>query len=221
LKLNVVIAESALELVPDEVSRRPAVINDVKRRGVPSSGILLDRSTHHSAMLGLEEDFKRGRPDIIHMSLLAITGSPLYQKGMAKVYIHTRDNVVLELKQGTKPPKNYFRFRSLIEKILVNRESDVQILYHEIGISDLLKLIKPDCCIGLSVLGRRERIDDFAAEMSIKENPVVLIGGFPHGHFSSQTIKLMDRVVRIDEMSLDAHVVASRVTYEVEKRVLP
>jgi rRNA small subunit pseudouridine methyltransferase Nep1 len=64
--LNFVLAESALELVPEEIRSKQAVVNDSKRRGLDASEILLDRSFHHSAMTSLKDSEKRGRPDIVH-----------------------------------------------------------------------------------------------------------------------------------------------------------
>ena len=113
--LNLVIAEAALELVPSEISRHASVRNDARRRELDPSGILLDRSIHHGAMLKLEEDYKRGRPDLVHLTLLSVTSTPLYQAGGVKVFIHTRDDVVLDFRERTRPPKSYFRFRDLMQ----------------------------------------------------------------------------------------------------------
>src|SRR5438093_2042184 len=96
MKLNLVIAESALELVPEEIRRSPAVVNDAKRRERDPSKILLDRSLHHAAMVRLKEDYKRGRPDIVFMTLLSDTGTPLFEEGSVKVCVHTRVGVVLK-----------------------------------------------------------------------------------------------------------------------------
>src|SRR5437016_14453492 len=91
MKLSLVIAESALELVPEEIRRSPAVVNDAKRRERDPSKILLDRSLHHAAMVRLKEEYKRGRPDIVHMTLLRIPGAPLYEEGAVQGYVRARD----------------------------------------------------------------------------------------------------------------------------------
>ncbi len=94
--LNLIIAEAALETIPDEIVRHPSVANDARRTGNEPSTLLLDRSIHHAAMVRLDDQFKRGRPDLVHLTLLNATSTPLYQDGLAKVYIHTRKDVVLE-----------------------------------------------------------------------------------------------------------------------------
>src|SRR5712692_11249645 len=221
MQLNLVIAESALELIPDEIRRFPAVVSDAKRRGRDPSKILLDRSIHHAAMVRLKEDYKRGRPDIVFVTLLSVTGTPLYEEGSVKVYVHTRGDAVLEIAEGTRPPKSYFRFRNLVEKHLSERSSNELIRVREMTIRELLrKVIRPDFVAGLSTQGKVETLEDFAETLVGRKNPCVVIGGFPHGHFSAGTLAVLDGFARIHSRALDAHVVASRVVYVVEKRLM-
>jgi len=56
-----------------------------------------------------------------------------------------------------------------------------------------------------------------AAEILAAKNPCIVVGGFPHGHFTKEVIDSVDQLVRIDVRPLEAHVVASRVVYEIEK----
>jgi rRNA small subunit pseudouridine methyltransferase Nep1 len=70
---------------------------------------------------------------------------------------------------------------------------------------------------GLSVQGKQEEVPEFAADVNGTANPCVVVGGFPRGHFSSEVLNSLDELVRIDARPLEAHVVASRVAYEIEK----
>jgi rRNA small subunit pseudouridine methyltransferase Nep1 len=219
LKLNIIIAESALELIPDELGSLPAVVNDSKRRSVEPARILLDRSIHHAAMRRLKDRFKRGRPDLVHITLLSITSTPLYLNGFVKVYIHTYDDMVLEIKETTRPPKNYFRFRSLIEKLLFEKVNNDLIKVYIASLSELLEMIRPDLIIGLSMQGEYENLENLVKKIITKKNPAILIGGFAHGHFLPNTLKVLDELIGIDEMPLDAHVVAARLVYELERRI--
>ncbi|MGA2198626.1 MAG: ribosome biogenesis protein [Nitrososphaerales archaeon] len=215
--LELVIAEAALELVPGEISRHASVRNDARRRELDPSMLLLDRSIHHAAMLKLKEDFKRGRPDLVHLTLLSVTSTPLYQTGKVKVYVHTRDNVVLEFQERTRPPKSYFRFRDLMQKALHERPDSGLITVYESTVPRLLDRIGPDLVAGLSVQGKPVKLENLAVQLVGAKNPAVLVGGFPKGHFTPQTTKALDLLVRVDENPLDAHVVAARLVYEVEK----
>ena len=107
------LVESALELVPKEIRKQPAVVSDARRRQKDASEILLDRSFHHSAMAKLRDSEKRGRPDLVHVALLSVTGTPLYAEGRVKAFVHTYDGLVLEIAEKTRIPKNYLRFRGL------------------------------------------------------------------------------------------------------------
>src|SRR3989442_558289 len=197
MKPSLVNAESALELVPNEIRRLPAGCNDAKRRERDPSKILLDRSLHHAAMVRLKEDYKRGRPDIVFMTLLSVTGTPLYEEGSAKVYVHTRGNVVLEIAERTRLPKSYFRFRNLVEKHLSEGSSNELIRVRELNIRELLrKVIKPDFVAGLSTQGKSETLEDLAETLVGRTNPCVVIAGISRGHFSAGTPPCLYLLVR-------------------------
>jgi len=215
--LNFVLAESALELVPKEIRRQPAVTSDARRRQKDPSEILLDRSFDHSAMAKLKDSEKRGRPDLVHVALLNVTGTPLYLDGSVRVFVHTYDDVVLEIAEKTRVPKNYLRFRGLMEKVLVERPNQGMIRVHPMAVKELVRMISSDEVIGLSVQGKTTSLEELAKKVIASKRPSVIVGGFPHGHFSAGTLSVIDRLVRIGAQPLEAHVVASRVIYEVEK----
>ena len=190
--LNFVLAESALELVPKKIRRLPAVASDAKRRGKDASEILLDRSFHHSAMARLKDSEKRGRPDLVHGVLLSVAGTPLYLEGKVRVFIHTYDDVVINVAPRTRIPKSYFRFRGLVEQTLLG-QGDKLLRAHPMGLPELVrKVVAPDITIGLSVQGRRMEIEDLAGRLMSADNPCVIVGGFPHGHFAPGTLPVVD-----------------------------
>lgn len=153
MKLYFVIAEAALELVPEPLRKDPSVKSDAKRRGIDPGSILLDRSIHHSAMLKLKDGFMRGRPDLIYLTLLSVTSTPLHQTGKVKVFIHTVDDVILVFEEKTRPPKSYARFRNLMEKVLVEMPEKGLVTSAKGSLPELLKSIRPDKTIGLSIQG--------------------------------------------------------------------
>jgi rRNA small subunit pseudouridine methyltransferase Nep1 len=216
--LNFVLAESALELVPKEIRGSPAVANDSRRRGIGATEILLDKSIHQSAMTRLKDTEKRGRPDLVHVALLSVTGTPLYLEGRAKVLVQTYPGLVLDIAEKTRIPKNYLRFRGLIEKALFERPDRGLVRVVPLGIRELVrKVVAPDLTIGLSVQGRPVPLEELAKKILSARNPCVLVGGFPRGHFSNETLGSLDELARIDARPLEAHVVAARLVYEVEK----
>lgn len=213
------VAESALELVPKSLWKDPSVSRDAERRGVDPGRILLDRSVHHSAMLRLEDGYRRGRPDLVHLTLLSVTSTPLHQEGKARVHIHTFGDSVLEFAEGARPPKSYARFRNLMEKMLMERPQDGLVKVRDADLPSLLRSTEAGLSVGLSVQGAPMTFESLADEMVSKDSSVVVVGGFPRGHFLPKDLRAFDHLARIHEKPLDAHVVAARVVYEVEKRL--
>ena len=115
--LTFILAESALETVPQELWKHPAIENYSEKKGKSPRLIVLDRSYHHAAMEGMKDGEKRGRPDIVHFSLLEALGSPLNREGLLKVYVHTFDDHVISVDPQTRLPKNYNRFIGLMEQL--------------------------------------------------------------------------------------------------------
>ncbi|MEM4586704.1 MAG: 16S rRNA methyltransferase, partial [Desulfurococcaceae archaeon] len=116
-KLHIALVESALETVPKEIIDHPAVVKNARRRGKKPWEVLLDVSLHYHAMKNLKDWFKRGRPDIVHVTLLEALESPLNRSGLLEIYIHTYGDYVLFIDPETRIPRNYNRFVGLIEQV--------------------------------------------------------------------------------------------------------
>ena len=168
-------------------------------------------------MAKLKDSEKRGRPDLVHVTLLNVTGAPLYLDGSVRIFVHTYDDLVIEIAEKTRIPKNYLRFRSLMEKVLVERPNQGLIKVNPMGFKELVRMTSSDEVVGLSVQGKTMSLEGLAKMVMAAKSPSVVVGGFPHGHFLPETLSVMDQIVRVDTRPLEAHVVASRVIYEVEK----
>jgi rRNA small subunit pseudouridine methyltransferase Nep1 len=216
--LHLVLAESALELVPQEIRNTPAVRSDSRRRGTDPSEIILDRSLHHSSMPRLSHGERRGRPDLVHEAVLSATGTPLFMNGKLKVYVHTNQNLVLQIEEKTRIPKSYNRFRGLAEQLLTERPKSGLVKVYDADITKLVKkVIGADRVVGMSTQGAPTDLGELSKELTATRRPCVLVGGFPRGHFDPAVLRMTDRLVRISPMPLEAHVVVARVVYEVEK----
>ncbi len=115
--MELLLAEAPLETVPRELWGHPTVYKVARRRGKPPGGILLDSSLHHQAMRRLADRERRGRPDIVHVTLLCVLEHPLAASGRVRVYIHTYGDYLIEVRPGTRLPRNYLRFTGLIEQL--------------------------------------------------------------------------------------------------------
>jgi rRNA small subunit pseudouridine methyltransferase Nep1 len=211
--------------VPREIAGHAAVKNHARRLGLKPSEILLDRSYHHAAMGKLQDNNKRGRPDIIHFALMESLGTPLFMKGMLRVYVHTIDDKLIAIADNLRIPKSFFRFEGLMVGLFRDMavKSDEGTVLMEISdgtLADLLDANKPDRVIGLSTTGVQSTVEKAVAE-NLASDCTFVVGGFPRGHFSESTTKLLNLTYSISDIGLEAHVVIARVLYECEKLLEP
>jgi rRNA small subunit pseudouridine methyltransferase Nep1 len=226
--LNLIIADASLETIPDNLYRHHS-LKKIRLSGKKPDDILLDRSFHHFAMMssGIENDHKRGRPDILHIALVNALATPLYRKNLMKVFIHTINNNVILVGDNVKIPKSYMRFEGLMLNLIKNKKiiSDEGQLLLEIrsqmNFEYLIKeIIKADAVIGFSTTGSYRKLESIAMDLSELINPCVVIGGFPKGYFSESVDLYFDKKYSISNMGLESQVVISRLIYEYEKNVL-
>ncbi len=187
--LHLVIADSELELVPDSIVDHPAVVNYAKRRGKKPEEVILDSSYHHSALRKLEDGDRRGRPDIVHICLLNALESIANKEGKLRVYVHTRNDEVIYIKPETRLPRNYNRFLGLMESLFKNKvvPQDLELLcLEEKSLGELVEEIGPDDVFVMHEAGELIKPWDFGKILAGLENPMVIVGGFPHGDFRSQ-----------------------------------
>ena len=219
--LTIILAESSLELIPNQMYNHPSVISYSKKFKKPISGTLLDNSWHFGAMKGLDNEIKRGRPDIIHLTLLSLCTSPGFYQNKIKVFVHTINDEIISINNKTHLPKSYHRFQGLIEKLFLTKkiESEDEILMEmeSSTLSQLISKIKPTQVIGFTTKGKKTTFEKLIK--TIEENSCVLIGGFQKGHFSKETEKIIEQSFSIHDSSLEAHLVASRLVYEYEKTI--
>ncbi len=218
--LNLVLAEAALETVPENLWGHPAVRSHSKRRDKPPKQLLLDRSLHHAAMKHLRNSEKRGRPDITHFVLLEVLGSPLNKRGYLKIYVHTIKDYVITVDPTTRLPRNYNRFIGLIERLFqcnkVPVEGKTLLKLDKKTLQQLSTEIRTDYILAFSRQGNPKPLQNVVPRLVTKQNPTVVIGGFPHNRFFKNTRDIANEVVCIDPEMLDAWIVVSRVIYEYE-----
>ena len=232
-RVSLVIAETALERVPEELSRHPSVRNHALRLQKNPKEILLDRSFHHAAMISgkIKLAWKRGRPDIAHFALLEALSTPLYLEGLLDVYIHTMDDKVILIGPKLRIPKSYFRFEGIMmklfkEKIIKNKEGDKTLLelLENATFNHLIKnVIGSDKVVGLTSVGARSTAGEVVLKSYIDNKYIdctFVIGGFPKGHFSERTSKLFSCSYSIVQYAVEAHIVIARILYECEKILL-
>ena len=208
-KINLILLDSSLELVPKEIITHPAVVANAKRRGKDPRYVILDKSLHYSAMAKLENKEKRGRPDIVHLALLTFLFLEDEVKG--EVYIHTIDGKIIYVNNKTRIPKNYNRFIGLMEQLLqygrvpVDSEEPLMKVTNE-TLSSLKRKYK---LAVLSESGKRVTLQDIC---NLGDDWLIGIGAFPHGDFSDEVKANADAFFSISDRVLETHQVICRLT---------
>ncbi|HID44014.1 MAG TPA: 16S rRNA methyltransferase [Archaeoglobaceae archaeon] len=188
LKVTIILLETSLETIPSPISKHPSVLRDAEKRRKDPGKILLDDSLHHQAIASLKDGKKRGRPDIAHFCLISALDSRL--SDYMNIYVHTINNDLIWINNKTRLPRNYNRFKGLIEKLFeerVIRNEEVLLKIVDKDLGCLLSSLK-----GIKILmsGNGEKDEDFFSK--IKQEVVVCIGGFPHGNFSKETLRILN-----------------------------
>lgn len=222
--LTLVLAESSIELVPNEIVHHKTILGWAKRKEKDPQSLVLDQSYHHSAILRLgRSGVGRGRPDIAHFSLLLALGSPLNKENELRCFIHTRDNHVITVNPQARLPRNTDRFTSLLEQLykdsVVPASGTPLMSLKRESLPDLLKDLSSQSVVALTRAGPQENMEFVVSELAKMRNPVVMVGGFPVGHFSRNTMSLASQAYCIDKRPLEAWTVASRTIYDYEKAI--
>ena len=221
--LVLVLAEAALETVPEALWSHPSVRRHSKRQRKPAGQFLLDRSLHHQAMKRLDDNLKSGRPDIAHFCLLEALGSPLNKAGMLQVYVHTQENKVITVDSSTRLPRNYNRFIGLMEQLFqhgkVPIEGETLLKLEQKTLQQLLAETEADHILAFSRNGEPKTLTEAVSSLQPKQKPAIIIGAFPHSTFSENTIQLVDELVCVDAEMLEAWTITSRAIYQYEQAI--
>jgi len=219
--VRVVIAEASLELVPREICDHAAVVKSARLRNKKPAEILLDKSIHYHAMKDLPDSSKRGRPDIVHVTLLEMLSSPLNIEGKLQVIIHTYGDYVIEVDPKTRIPRNYNRFVGLMEQLFKEgsvppgAKKPLLKLYPSTVTSLLRKLGVP----GLILLDEKGVIASpkNVCREALEKGLPIAIGSFPHGEFSNEVIANAVSTYSIYHKPLDTWAVASIIIHACEE----
>lgn len=176
MRLVIVLVDAELELAPGAAAddRMP----------------VLDAFYHQEAMASLAGASRRGRGDIVHSTLLLCQGSALNREGRLGLFVHSRDDIVIEVGRYTDVHPNYVRFLQDMGSLLKGR----QVPGYESRSMDLRTLVggvDADLTVALSPNGEDLPLEDVF--LSAKDGTVLaMIGAFPEGDFISPVYGLAD-----------------------------
>eukprot|EP01117_Protostelium_nocturnum_P001280 TRINITY_DN1158_c1_g2_i1.p1 TRINITY_DN1158_c1_g2~~TRINITY_DN1158_c1_g2_i1.p1 ORF type:complete len:271 (-),score=84.14 TRINITY_DN1158_c1_g2_i1:159-854(-) len=159
------------------------------------------------------------RPDIAHQCLMSLLDSPINKAGCLQVYIHTVDNVLIEVNPSIRIPRTFKRFAGLMVQLLHKMN-----IKSADGKERLLSVIKNPIEQHFPANSRRVGMEFSAeklveigdyVEANFKDEPVVfVIGGFSHGDVK---VNYIEETISISSYGLSASVTCSKVCNAFEK----
>lgn len=181
---------------------------------------LLNADDHKSILMKHNRSVNECRPDIVHQELMACLDSPLNKAGMLKVYLRTRQNVLIDVHPSTRIPRTYKRFAGLMCQLL----HKLKVRAAE-GNQTLLKVIKNPvsahlpagtACYGFSKGGKKYTPHHFAASLP-SDKPVCLVfGAMASGSISRDDHDNMLDMVCVSEYPLSGSTAINRVLGAIE-----
>ncbi len=223
LVLNLVLAESSIETVPNEIVGHPAVLNWAHRKRKDPRRLILDQNYHFAAIQKLgSAGLKRGRPDIVHFCLLLALGSPLNLRGRLQCYVHTVQDRIIKVDPKARLPRNTDRWVSLLEQLyeekVVPPMGPALLTLTPGTVASLLDEVNPDLVLALTTEGELKSMEQVGGRLAASKRPVLLVGGFAEGHFSKSTMSRVNESYRVDRRRLEAWTVVSRGIYDYERQ---
>lgn len=225
--LTIVLAEAELEIVPHSIVHHPQVQSAARHRDRRPGRSLLDSSIHHEALRDVREGERRGRPDLVHFSLLLALDSALNKADQLRVVVHTRNDERLAIHPDTRLMRNYPRFVGLMEKLFQEgaspRDNPLLILEEGWTLPRVIEHHKTGPVVTFSEKGAPIEPGAYLAEKATAGDLTVVLGAFPHGDFHVDPATFSDEVVGLGGESLSVWTVEMEVLAHWERaaRIFP
>jgi rRNA small subunit pseudouridine methyltransferase Nep1 len=130
---------------------------------------LLNSDDHHGIASKSGRDVADLRPDITHQCLMALLDSPLNKAGKLLIYLHTSQNVLVEVHPSLRVPRTFKRFAGLCVELLQRnkiRAAQANETLMKVVSNPVEKYLPPGCRrFGFSVSGRAVKFREFAAQL--------------------------------------------------------
>ncbi len=217
-QITLLFAEAALETFPQEIIKDLNVRRYLQKLRKKPSEIILDESYHSQFMKNLVDKEKRGRPDIVHLSLLAAYSSILARESELNVIIHTYDNKIIHINPKIRLPKRLERFNGLILQLYkfgkVPKEAKFPFLtLNNSSLNELMVKLrkKHDIIIVFDVDGDLKGAKEYSSLIANAKSPLLVFGAFPHGNLNSISRELYDYKISIYKQGLELFIAVSHV----------
>jgi rRNA small subunit pseudouridine methyltransferase Nep1 len=191
-RVKIVLLESPLEIVPPEIRGHPEVVRAARRYGVDPGEMLLEKRLHYHAMSVLPQKWKRGRPDIVYITLTLLLDSIAAMEGLVELYLHVYDGRVFHVRSDLRPPRHYEGFKRIMAQMLIHERvpprSNAEPLIR-LEARSLREFVEKHGKLILLRESGEPATPDHVVEEAAKTGLPVGIGMFPRGDFKKSTIR--------------------------------
>jgi len=213
--LHLVLADCELERVPAEIADHRVVRWWARRRGRRPTELLLDSSLFYPALRRLEDGHRRGRPDLVHRCLLLGLDSPLNREGLLRIYVHTRNDEVIEVDPETRLPRSFHRFVGLMEELFLRGETEGgRLRMRRESLVGLLRRVGAPEILVMDPSGEPRLWGDLYRG----EEVCAVVGGFAEGGYLSDFGDLPVERVCVDPEPLPSSSIVARLIFSYEER---
>lgn len=226
--LTLVLAEAELELVPERIKTHPQVQSAARNRDRRAARTILDSSVHHEAMRQIEEAERRGRPDLVHFSLILALDSALNKADKLRVVVHTRNDERIAIHPDTRLMRNYPRFIGLMETLFregaTPRNNPLLVFEPGWTLQRVLEHHATGPIVCFSEKGSPiEPSTWMESKVAANEDLTVVLGCFPHGDFHQAPETFANEVVGLGGDALSVWTVEMEVLahYERAAKIFP
>lgn len=185
--LTLVLAEAELERVPRKIVGHKQVMAAARAAGRKPDRMLLDASSHHAAMRMLPDGARRGRPDIVHLTLLTALESRANKAGALRLAVHTRNDEWIDVRPDTRLIRHYPRFCGLMEKLFETRavpQDPVLLrLRPDVRLADGVSALEPDRTLWFDETAPLRNPSSVFSAADAERHVVAVVGAFPSGTF--------------------------------------
>ncbi|XP_077986830.1 ribosomal RNA small subunit methyltransferase NEP1-like [Glandiceps talaboti] len=178
---------------------------------------LMNCDQHKGLMKKFKKDPANYRPDIAHQCLLMLFDSPLNRAGLLQVFVHTENNVLIQISPQTRIPRTFTRFCGLMVQLLHKLS-----IHAADGPQKLLKVIKnpvnqhlPAGCTKICTSFQSERCVNARELVPTSASPIVIvIGAMAHGKVS---VDYTEEDVSISNYPLSAALTCAKICSAFEE----
>uniref|UniRef100_A0A915PKV3 18S rRNA (pseudouridine-N1)-methyltransferase n=1 Tax=Setaria digitata TaxID=48799 RepID=A0A915PKV3_9BILA len=180
--------------------------------------VILSSDKHANFIRNQKRDPSDFRPDILHQCLLMLLDSPLNRANLLQIYVHTVNNILIEVNPQTRIPRTFDRFCGLMVQLLHKlsiRAADSSVKLLKVIRNPVTIHLPPGCQKILTSYQAPEYMNCRQFAESVGNRPIaVVIGGFAKG---KATVDYTEKEVKLSNFPLSAALTCSKLTSSFEE----